>query len=167
MTKIRNIKILSIVLLIAILATACFKQPVYDDVPEIAFKAFDYTGSEYIVDDSGFLLLTFTDGDGDIGKDTNDDPTLNLFIETVYSFTNPLTEAFVLPNVPYNGTTDDISGEIKIRLNSIYDESEYDLRDQLAPGLIRDTVTMNIRIKDRAGNYSNTITTPKLPRYFP
>lgn len=57
--------------------SSCFNPPEYPDIPEIVFKSVDYVKGGILSDgsqakDSVILVLTFKDGDGDIGIGTDE-----------------------------------------------------------------------------------------------
>lgn len=137
---------------------SCVKKKDYSLKPEIEFKSFNPTG-----DYSGIMVIGFSDGDGDIGKE-KEDATYNLF--TTYYYFDSLTSKFTAfydnfnkdtlrtpytirkPSDDYKGKP--ISGEAAIEMNQY-----------------RHSVTVKklkyvIYIVDNAGNQSNVLTTPEL-----
>lgn len=138
--------------------SACVKKKTYSQNPEIAFKAFyPFKG------DTADLVITFKDGDGDIGK-IQEDTTKNLFItyyykDTItlkyvafYSFTlnDTIRSDYTVrkPSNEYEGKP--ISGEISVRINEYrHDPSIKKLKYVLY-------------LVDNANHKSNVITTPEL-----
>ncbi|MGZ4085822.1 MAG: hypothetical protein ACXVPD_00070 [Bacteroidia bacterium] len=140
-----------------VLAYGCVKKKTYTSVPAIEFKSFVING------DAADLSITFTDGDGDIGHET-DDNTYNLYM-TYYYF-------------------DAVSG----KFTAVYDQANNDTIRNPAivrrpadyqPGKpISGEITENIsayrhsktvkRLKyvvyifDNAGHKSNVLTTPEI-----
>jgi hypothetical protein len=94
--------------------------------------------------DSLVFQVKYTDGDGDLGD--YDADTLSFWI-TDNRF--PLTEKFHIPPLAPAGTTVSITGTLNVVLDHII------LKDQNASS---ETATFTVKIKDRAGNWSNEIT---------
>ena len=95
--------------------------------------------------DSLVFQIKYTDGDGDLGD--YDADTLSFWI-TDNRF--PLTEKFHIPPLAPAGTTVAISGTLNAVLDHII------LKDQNASS---ESATFTVKLKDRAGNWSNEITT--------
>ena len=55
------------VLVISSLLVSCIKKEDYPDIPSIEFKSFSKINNGLGYDDKGLLVISFTDGDGDIG----------------------------------------------------------------------------------------------------
>jgi hypothetical protein len=154
-SKITNkIKLISVLLALAsLLVTACYKPPTFPIEPQITFEGYDITGV-YVPGAAGNLLVGFTDGDGDLGKTSNGD-TVNVKNVLIKNLKYPfLVDSLNLPLIPKKGTADAISGRIEIKLKSLIDESDCLLLQKPT-----DTLRYEIRIMDRAGHISNTITT--------
>lgn len=149
-------KIAILLFSVILLITACYKTPEYSDIPTLSFDNYKanmpYKTSS--TDSVGSMILKFTDGDGDLGKIDNVDSSSRIIVAN--NFYERL-DTFIIPVIPKKGTTDDISGTIDVKfyfLNGICG----------VPGVKQptDTIIFNIYIEDRAGNKSNTITTPPL-----
>lgn len=155
-----NLKLNHIVVILALtmIYFSCVKKKSYSKNPEIEFKDFyPYSG------DTADLLITFSDGDGDIGKE-QEDATKNLFI--TYNYFDTITGKFHAyyqpllldtvrmnytirkPNGEYAGKP--ISGEIAVRIN------EY------RPSKKHKRIKYIMYLVDNAGNSSNILTTPEL-----
>jgi hypothetical protein len=137
---IRYFIIVTLVLTIA----ACLNPPDYSPIPEIVFDSVSRT-SIVPNQDSLKFYVSFTDGDGDIGSETDS----NLFItdsRTGYTNTNKI------PGITPEGKVKAISGQIVFTLSEI---------DSIPDG-IRDSIyyTYTIQIQDRAGNKSNEVISP-------
>lgn len=118
-------------------------NPAISNVPEIALKSVA-PATIHNLTDSLLFVISYIDGDGDLGD--YDADTLSLWI-TDERF--PLTEKFhIIPLAP-QGTSITISGELKVILDHII------LKDQSAQS---ETASFTIKLKDRAGNWSNTVT---------
>lgn len=139
-----------------LIVQGCYKPPTYPVEPAITFEGFDISGT-YTPGASGNILVGFTDGDGDLGKTSNGD-TVNVKNVIIKNLKYPfLLDSLNLPLIPKKGTADAISGEIEIKLRSLIDEA-----DCLLYTKPTDTFRYEIKILDRAGNESNTITTSDL-----
>jgi len=141
------------------LIIGCTKPPEYPDEPVIEFKSFSKNtlNQGSLTEDTTFMTISFTDGDGDIGADT----ILNFHIvDTRDGFPVP---AFIIPSIPEQGTGNGISGEITVRLftTCCIPPAVEDACEPTNP-LVMDQVIYEIYIEDRAGNRSNTILTDPL-----
>lgn len=152
----RSLILLSLCLIGLIMG--CTKPPEYPDEPVIEFKSF----TENILnqssgnDETTFMTISFTDGDGDIGADT----TLNFHIvDTRDGFAPP---AYIIPSIPEQGTGNGISGEITVRLFSTCCIPPDVNPCQPSVEMPMDTVIYEIYIEDRSGKRSNTILTDPL-----
>jgi hypothetical protein len=155
--EIKKSHILLFVLSLA-LYSACVKKKTYSTEPEIAFKSFyPFPG------DSADFTITFSDGDGDIGK-VQEDSTKNLFM--TYYYKDTITQKFVglynsflndtvrftytirKPKDQYAGKP--ISGEISVKINEYRHDPKFK------------NLKYVVYIVDNANHKSNVITTPEL-----
>jgi hypothetical protein len=153
---------ISILLLIStIVIVSCYKTPEYPIEPEIKFIAYSVT-QPYIVADTGILRISFTDGDGDLGKLSNSDSgTLSkIFIKELKYGLSKIPQP--IPIIPQKGTTKAISGTIDIYLAGTSGVGLFDATSCLLYQHPLDTLQFEIYIQDRAGNKSNLITIPPL-----
>src|SRR5258706_3688180 len=124
--------------------TACMDELNYSVMP--AIKS-DSVSSSYIIPnkDSITFYISFTDGDGDIGSETDS----NLCITDSRTGTQAGNK---IPNITPDGKIKEISGQIVFTLSEI---------DSI-PDNQRDSIyyTYTIQIADRAGNLSNEVMTP-------
>jgi len=137
----------------------CTRPPDYPDEPVIEFKQFSKStlNQGFSNNDTTFMTISFTDGDGDIGSDS----TLNFhIIATRDGFAPP---AYIIPSIPEQGTGNGISGEITVRLftTCCIPPVVSDACEDEDPTAI-DTVVYEIYIEDRSGKRSNTILTDPL-----
>lgn len=158
-----NAKISFIVLIIAMVFYSCLKPKEYPFEPIITFESFT------AMNDSGTLVISFTDGDGDIGlreSDTTGDfgPNNyfhhNLFVEYyekddalgwVRGKTLAGENIDFLYRVPYltpNGNNKALKGEIEVTLEPSY----YNPFSSQS-----DTIKFKIHLADRDKNLSNVI----------
>ena len=151
------LRVLGFTLLAILAATACTKEPDFPDTPEISFERIDSNMIRQRVD-SAFIIINFTDGDGDIGSSENE---RNIFlIDTRASQDDTIGRA--MPPVPSFVENSGISGEIRLPISTCCEpppgeEGCLPVTDMF-PDFQRDTVIYKVYIVDRAGNQSNTIT---------
>ncbi|MBA3647900.1 MAG: hypothetical protein H0W62_05010 [Chitinophagales bacterium] len=150
-----SLKILVGFILLTVLAS-CLKPPDYDVIPVIQFDSISANhvrgiSSSGVAYDSLTVVVSFTDGDGDLGASTSfpDDTIPNLFFKdsrtgSVYPFQFP----YITPE----GNVKDISGKIAYTLDGV----------NCIPGLSADTFHYTIQIMDRAGHLSNEVITPDI-----
>lgn len=154
----RNLKLFLLLTFSVLIYASCVKKKNYPVNPEIGFKAFyPFSG------DTADLVITFSDGDGDIGK-AQEDPTKNLFI--TFQYFNTTTQNFMSyynnflndtvrmdytirkPKDNYDGKP--ISGEVAVRLNEYRPDNTYK------------RIRYVMYLVDNSGNKSNVLTTPEL-----
>ena len=136
--------------LVLTLLASCLKPPNYSFVPEIQFDSISNTSVNQLID-SVTVVISFTDGDGDLGALNTFpfDTITNLFFKdsrtgSVYRFQFP----YITPI----GSVKDISGEIAYTFAGI----------TCRPNRTNDTLHYTVQIADRAGNLSNEIITPDI-----
>ena len=129
---------------------ACLNPPEYSVIPSIKLDSISTTNIIPNKDSLKFYI-SFTDGDGDIGSDT--DP--NLFITDSRTGTPGGNK---IPDITPDGKVKEISGQIVFTLSEI---------DSIKDG-VRDSIyyTYSIQIQDRAGNLSNTVVTPVIFEHY-
>lgn len=143
-------------LLIVAFAT-CIRPPDYSIEPQIAFKSMTKTAMRqgFGSEDSVYVTLSFTDGDGDLGGISGTD-SLNVFI-TDKRNNKPVEQTFRIPFVPEAGAKNGISGEIRFLM---YTTCCLSLEPcKATPNRPTDTLIYDIYIKDRAGHKSNVVQT--------
>ena len=144
--------------MIAVIAVlpSCLKVEDLPPEPRIGFKSF-----EVFANDSASLVITFTDGDGDIGlgdADTMAPYDANLYVgyfELVggtWVATDLGTEPYIqyrVPDITPTGQNPTLDGEIAIAMKpfSLYRN----------PGA--DTIKYDVRLKDRELHVSNVVET--------
>lgn len=127
---------------------SCLKPPQFSETPLIEFVSINSTQVQQMVD-SIQMIISFKDGDGDLGSLESDTST-NCFITDHRSGKPDYTYNYKIPFVTPKGTTKDISGTITINLPGI----------TCIPFHTTDSITYKIVIMDRAGHKSNEIQTP-------
>lgn len=140
-------KTLGILILIILFYTECKKdkKPILNIIPAIELISADPTTLIQFQEPITFTIQ-YEDGDGDIGFEHPD--SLSFVIQD-----SRLTEPdkfHIKPLSPPN-TELAISGTLTATISTIF---------LLGSDNIAETTTFTIKIKDRAGNWSNTITSP-------
>lgn len=144
------------------LASSCVKEKSFPVQPSIKFLSYDKYGN-----DSADCRISFQDGDGDIG-DMTGDTNINmkfryLYLDTLdhqfhpydYIDTNSVFDTlfytYIIKNITPTGQYKALQGEIKAKLRA-------------APLYFPDhkVVKFEIRICDRAGHWSNAVTTNEI-----
>lgn len=131
----------------------CLRPPDYPIIPRIAFVKMSKNTMKQGdgLSDSLRLVLSFEDGDGDIGS--ND--SLNVFLTDARQ-ANATPESFRMPFVPEQGAKNGISGEISLLVYTtccLPTCSSPQRKDM-------DSLYFDVFIKDRASHKSNVVRTP-------
>ena len=152
-------KVAGALTLVGVLSGGCLKTEEFPTTPAIQFKSFEFFG------DSASLIISFTDGDGDIGLDDSDNaPPFdtgsayynNFFLEhseKVDGVWQPVTFEepihYRIPRITPTGQNKTLEGEIAVAIDPF-------------PLFITgnsDTVRYTIELVDRALNRSNIAST--------
>lgn len=143
MTKYINI---SFLLIVSLYAASCKKDSAVSSVPVIKFLDVNSTSIKEFKD-SLVLRFEYTDADGDIGEDNPDKN--DLFIKdrrlanADYYFVKPLSPP---------GSEIKIKGIISVQIKNTF---------LLGTGN-SELTQFDIKLRDRAGNWSNSINTPNI-----
>lgn len=143
------------------------KQEQYPNEPIITFK--EYSRSTIVALDTFSMIISFTDGDGDIGITSGTPPRNDTICITPFdvTITNPGFNFFYrdlrdsctqFARTEYfepTGKNKSIKGEVVIRLGA------YCKKQCSTPGC-SDTARFELLLRDRAGNLSNKVVTPPL-----
>ncbi len=143
----KKLLILATVFAISFLCS-CLKPPRFSETPSIEFVSINSTQVQQMVD-SIQMIISFKDGDGDLGS-LDSDTSTNCFITDHRPGKADYTYTYKIPFVTPNGTTKDISGTVSVNLPGI----------TCIPFHVSDSVTYKIMIMDRAGHKSNQVQTP-------
>ena len=143
--------------------SGCAVAPDFSDVPSIEFRTFtkDTLLQGSLFNDSTYLTIYFTDGDGDFGIASTSNGT-NIYLTDTR--TGEIFRSFKAPLIPEVGSANGVSGTIKLKLYTtccIYTPDSGLIPCEPNPGETN-SVILEMYIKDRAGNQSNTITLPPL-----
>lgn len=172
------IRLLSKIVVFAVamlILKSCISPPSYPVTPRIEFRSLSDTLINQL--DTFNLIVYFEDGDGDLGNLPSEDSVcLNPCLpEGADSscFSNKLFSVFavddrtgcllasgtVVPNIPAKGSTNAISGEMIITVGPVccFDKLNNIGGCVPLPEYPRDSLTFKLRIRDKAGNFSNEI----------
>ena len=154
-------KIIAIGLLVsmAYFWMSCDKPPIYDDTPHITWAEFS---KDTVAQLTGVVAFRFdfTDGDGDLGKDSD---TANHII-IVDTRRNPFDTSFYkIPTIDHQGIVSGISGQIEVTMSQLCGINPNNplILCQTINNYY-DPIVYKIRIKYNAGRWSNEITTDTL-----
>ena len=147
-----------------IIFSSCTKFEEYPIIPHIEFVSFATILNVQQQDSLGYITISYTDGDGDIGltSEENTPPYQYNFFLDIYENINGVQQKIVFPDtsITFNSripvlTPDGINKSIKGEI-----EMELELYIMI-PFLDSDTISFEIYIMDRALNKSNVIHTPE------
>lgn len=139
---------------------SCIKAPDISDVPTLEFIGFSKTimNQGDLNNDSIFITLAFTDGDGDIGSALSFEGP-NLFV--IDNRNGETYDNIKIPQIPPEGAGNGVKGTIVLKIYNgccLFDDrpnctQSPDISNQLS---------FDITLVDRGGNESNTITTSEI-----
>ena len=151
-------------LLVSLILVSCSQAPEYPLEPIISYEGLsriDIPQSSGSVSqlDTMVIRIGFTDGDGDLG----DQDSINIFLT---DSRDGFQHIFKINEIPELGSSAGISGEIAIKLTNSPSTKYFcctfpNTRVTCIPSteFPFDTMSYSIRIRDRAGNFSNQIRT--------
>lgn len=151
---------------ILIIITSCIKKEEYPDIPSIEFENFIKLQTIEGVDSLGVLIISYKDGDGNIGlnqEDTLPPFDYNFFI-SYFEKRQGVFKKIDLQGVTFNSRLPYVlpEGEEKAVKGEIYDtlfiNNKYD--PEAYPDF--DTIYFEAYILDRDLNKSNVIKTPEI-----
>lgn len=158
--------VISLIVLLSTLIYSCKKHEVYPIEPTIKFNNFIKIDNGTGIDNKGFIVIDFTDGDGDIGLEAED--TIAPYnIDGDYYY-NCLIDYFELENDTFRKI--DLDFTFNVRVPYI----EEDLANKGIKGEIEvevyfnninstnDSIRFEVQLIDRALHKSNIITTPSI-----
>lgn len=152
------------------LFSGCFEIiPDFPDAPSIVSSNIRVTPAPALLGDSVIISFRFEDGNGDIGSSDNNAP--NDFFATAYKRFNGavVPVQFSVPSPPYNGKLPVLKNDG--RPGPIEGEIFYGLaitpplitpvsrRFDILPG---DTISFWFRVRDQAGNFSDSVRTDEV-----
>ena len=149
---------------IAGMLLACSTPPEYPNEPILTYRGLSRvsipqsSGTQNELD-TMIIRMGFTDGDGDLG----DKDSINIFLT---DSRDGFEHVFKINEIPQLGSGTSISGEIAIKLTNNPSTKYFcctfpNTRVTCIPSMEfpEDTMSYTIRVRDRAGNWSNTIRT--------
>ena len=151
-------------LIMAVSLFACSEAPEYPFEPVITYEGLSritIPQSSNSVEqlDTLIIRIGFTDGDGDLG----DRDSINIFMK---DSRDGFEHVFKINEIPELGSSRSISGEIAVKLTNSPATRYFcctfpNTRVTCVPSteFPFDTMSYSIRVRDRAGNVSNTIRT--------
>jgi len=151
-----------------LLASGCLNPPIYLIEPQIEFLSLSRNTVNQL--DSVRVEFSFTDGDGDLGKENPDSTDCNSCVfDSCYStdwnlyltdLRKGCFDRFMIPYIPSKGSSDAISGKFNLVISGIC--CLYSDNTGCVPNanVSLDTVLYSIQIKDRAGHLSNILDLP-------
>ncbi len=152
-------------LAVIVLITSCMKQEDYSDIPEITFQEFNLVFDNGNVASKGLLIVSFTDGNGDLGLRPGDTlPPFQKNGDYYYNFVIDYYEKqhgrFVkIPlDPPFSARIPYLTPEYPNKaIHGIIVDTL-----QMNPAPVYDTVKFVFFIYDRALNKSNVDSTPPI-----
>ena len=150
--------------LVSLIIASCSQAPEYPLEPIISYEGLsriDIPQSSGSVSqlDTMVIRIGFTDGDGDLG----DQDSINIFLT---DSRDGFQHIFKINEIPELGSSAGISGQIAIKLTNSPSTKYFcctfpNTRVTCIPSteFPFDTMSYSIRIRDRAGNFSNQIRT--------
>ncbi len=154
--------------LLVLFLSACDKiVPNFDKTPYIEPRDIRVTQSLPLEGDSLVITLFFRDGDGDLGIDGTDSPfDFDCFASPYKKFEGrEIPVVSTIPGLNYNGRiprlkNDDkagpIEGTLNYRLQVFYPQQDLELDKDIQRN---DTIFFWIRVRDRSGNFSDSVRT--------
>lgn len=152
-------------LLGAAVLSSCIKKDEFPIIPAIQWEGYAPVLSAAGYDSLGFLKISYTDGDGNIGlydSDTVAPYKYNFFVK-MFQMKNDSLQEIIFPdsNINFNaripiltptGKNKNIKGEIEMMIEIYYASAV----------LTSDTIAYELYIQDRDLNKSNIINTPMI-----
>ncbi len=151
------LKIHLVVILGFVCILSCKKPNSYPDEPVITFKSITIEQDTNGHDVSAHLVISFTDGDGDLGYSSSDNNTpINFIVKqdtmSMGNWGSKNNDSLFSGRIPYltpEGNNKALKGDISTNISFLF-------------GHPVDTLRYEVRIIDRALHESNTIITPQI-----
>lgn len=133
---------------ILFLISSCKKDELikYSNTPEIEFVSMS-PSSTVEFEDQIIVKIKYKDGDGDIGTDDPDDYSIQIKDARL-----PAPDWYHVPPLTPPGQTLQIEGELEIVLTGLF----------VLGNNNQESTSFTIKLKDRAGNWSNEVKTSTL-----
>ncbi|MCU0416799.1 MAG: hypothetical protein MUE33_06395 [Cytophagaceae bacterium] len=153
----------SIFFILFLLSASCKRAPGYPDQPSIQFDNLRVTVGTDVNTlarvDSVFITIRFQDGNGDLG---NDPPQANDYFLKVFKKSGGVFSEVLFTGLDYNGKLPLLSPlTASGPIDGTITRSVTFIRPGIPPGPLfpLDTLRFDVQIKDRAGNFSQWVTT--------
>lgn len=135
---------------------SCIDSAGFPDEPTLEFVSFSQPSmlQGKTLNDSVFMTLAFTDGDGDLGSETD----INL--QLIDNRTGNTYGQFRVPPVPEAGANNGISGTMRIKVFTtccLQPDGEETCEEVTVPD---NELSFEVVLTDRSGNESNRLMTP-------
>ncbi len=158
--------LLLVVLFLGTSISSCTKHNEYPIEPVIEYLSVDKIPNSGTADDKAFIIISFTDGDGDIGLEVDDtlppfNPSGDYYYNYYITYYEKLNDTFQKIDLPFTFNTRipfveeslaerGIKGEIKVEvyINNVNSDA--------------DSIRFDLQIVDRALHKSNIITSPSI-----
>jgi len=144
------------------LCPGCVTSPDFPVEPKIEFVGFtkNQLRQGSINNDSTYLIISFEDGDGDLGLDES---ILETNLIVIDNRTEQIYNQYKTPLIPEEGVGNGVQGEMRILMFTTCCVFPDNIPPCESPDLYpTNDITFDVFIVDRAGNQSNTITTPAI-----
>jgi len=160
-----KIQTYSILLMLGLFLTfSCVKPPNYPDEPRIDFIGLNKNtiaqGNGNAARDTLEIIFYFEDGDGNIGTPNTDTTNFDVFL---FDSRDSSSTKFRLPVLPDQGIGNGVSGEATLRIPTLFNICctfpNGATPCQPSTQFPTDTFSYAIRLRDRAGNMSNSVQT--------
>lgn len=139
----RNYSFYFLILLLLSL-TSCEKEEALDPVPSIEFKSISASEVENF-NNQLVVKIAYQDEDGDLGEQDPDSYSLRIRDARLNDF-----DWYHIPPLTPDNEALNIEGEFEIELNALFLLGNGD----------QESTTLSFQLRDRAGNWSNTVQSP-------
>jgi hypothetical protein len=145
-----------LVFTVCVLAFSACRKPIIGSVPVIEYEGISKYALTQNGQDSLLLEISFSDDDGDIGSDTEK----LLYVSD--SRTDSLVATYLVPRISQSDRARRRKGSISVIVYSACCRYSDGTSCYANPNSPTDTVRYKIRLQDRMGNLSNTLTTDRI-----
>ncbi len=133
-----------LLILSLLVLTSCEKEEALDPVPSIEFKSISASEVENF-NNQLIVKIGYKDEDGDLGEQDPDSYSLRIRDARLNDF-----DWYHVPPLTPSNEALNIEGEFEIELNALFLLGNGD----------QESTTLSFQLRDRAGNWSNTVQSP-------